>query len=123
MADASHLRTGTWAEAAAAAHLQRHGLRLLQRNFRCRVGELDLVMADGATLVFVEVRCRHNHRFGDGLESVTPAKQRRLLAAARAYLQRRGPGDTVCRFDVVSVTKRNYRPEIVWVRNAFGQDA
>ncbi|MEQ8857355.1 MAG: YraN family protein [Pseudomonadales bacterium] len=113
--------TGAWAEAEAAAYLQRQGLRLLARNFRCRVGELDLVMSDGATLVFIEVRSRSSDRFGTALESVTPAKQRRLLAAARAFLSRHRHGDATCRFDVISVTKRHYSPDFHWVKNAFGQ--
>jgi putative endonuclease len=122
LAQAPHLRAGRWAEDQAADHLRGHGLRLLCRNFRCRVGEIDLVMTDGAALVFVEVRFRSNLRYGTGLESVTRAKQMKLLAAARAYLARHPVGNTPCRFDVVSVTKRNYRPDFLWVKDAFGQD-
>ena len=122
MPDAEHLSTGQWAEDQAAGHLEQHGLRLIERNFRCRFGELDLIMADADVLVFVEVRFRRSERFGGALESVTRAKQRRLLAAARAYLARRGGGEPRCRFDVVSVTKRNYRPDFIWLRDAFGQD-
>lgn len=122
MPQAPHLRTGRWAEEQAACYLESHGLRLVSRNFRCRLGEIDLVMADGATLVFVEVRFRRSQRFGGGLASVTRTKQRKLLAAARAYLARHRLIDAACRFDVISVTKRNYRPDFLWLKDAFGQD-
>lgn len=118
----AHLHTGQWAEDQAARHLEAHGLRLVSRNFRCRLGEIDLIMNDGAILVFVEVRFRRSDRYGAGFESVTRAKQQRLIGAAHAYLARHAAGDRRCRFDVVSVTKRNYRPDFVWVRDAFGQD-
>jgi putative endonuclease len=119
---AAHLALGAWAEAEAAAYLERHGLETLTRNFRCRLGEIDLVMRDREVLVFVEVRCRAASRFGDALDSVTRTKQRKLMAAARAYLARYRLGEASCRFDVVSVTKRNYGPDFVWLRNAFDQD-
>jgi putative endonuclease len=122
LADASHLRTGQWAEEQSIHYLEAQGLRLMARNFRCRLGELDLIMSDGGVLVFVEVRFRRSERFGGGLESVTRAKQRKLLATARAYLARHAAGDTPCRFDVMSVTKRNYQPDFLWIKDAFGQD-
>lgn len=119
---APHLTTGRWAEAAAADYLQSQGLRLRQRNFRCRLGEIDLVMADADRLVFVEVRFRRDAQYGAGYETVGAQKQRKLLAAANAYLARYRLAEMICRFDVVSVTKRNCRPEFFWVRDAFGQD-
>lgn len=122
MGGTASLETGRWAEGQALEYLQRQGLRLVRRNFRCRLGEIDLVMRHGATLVFVEVRYRAPSRFGNGAESVTPAKQRRLLAAARVYLAATAPTRAPCRFDVVSVSKRHYEPEFHWVRDAFGHD-
>jgi putative endonuclease len=113
---------GQWAEEQALGHLTRHGLRLLQRNFRCRLGELDLIMADGPVVVFVEVRFRSGSSFGAGFETVTRAKQRRIMAAARAYLARHRSDEAPCRFDVVSVTQRNYAPIFLWVKEAFNQD-
>lgn len=113
---------GAWAEQLALEYLEGAGLRLLERNFRCRLGEIDLIMADGAVLVFVEVRFRASTRYGAGFESVTRAKQSKLLSAARAYLARHKAGTAHCRFDVISVTKRNYQPDLLWVKNAFGQD-
>ncbi|MFU8817000.1 MAG: YraN family protein [Pseudomonadales bacterium] len=114
--------TGRWAEDQALAHLQRHGLRLLSRNFRCRLGEIDLIMADGSVIVFVEVRFRRDVRFGEGFDTVTRSKQRKLLATARAYLARRTFDNPACRFDVVSVTQRHYAPDLLWLKDAFDQD-
>ena len=117
-----HLAAGRWAEDQALAYLEARGLRLLCRNFRCRLGELDLVMTEGPAIVFVEVRFRRSERYGAGYESVTAAKRRKLIAAARAYLARSASGSAPCRFDVVSVTQRNYSPQCLWLKNAFDQD-
>lgn len=109
-------RQGRRAEREALAFLQARGLRLIESNYRCRVGEIDLVMAQRDTLVFVEVRMRVNRRFGGAAASVTPAKQRRLCAAARHYLLTRGdPGGPV-RFDVVAL-EGGAPPS--WIVNAF----
>ena len=70
---------GALAEAAAAEFLAGRGLRLLERNYRCRFGEIDLIMSDGRTLVFVEVRYRRNKSFGGALESITVAKREKLF--------------------------------------------
>ena len=123
MTNREHLQTGRWAEAETEKFLRAKGLKFLVRNFRCRRGEIDLIMEDRDILVFVEVRFRRSQRFGSGLESVTASKRRRLFAAAGFFLTQ-GVTDPAnrCRFDVVSVTRRNYRPEFQWVRNAFTQD-
>jgi putative endonuclease len=106
---------GQTAESRAAAFLQVNGLKLVARNWRCRFGEIDLVMQDGATLVFVEVRLRSRSDFGGAAASVTPAKQRRLLAAARQYLATL-KAMPPCRFDVVALSGSG-SPE--WIKNAF----
>jgi len=90
-------------------------LRLLERNYRCRRGEIDLVMREGNTLVFVEVRFRASPSFGTLAETVNIHKQRRLAAAAAYYL-RHHPTKLACRFDVVAVSGNNH---IDWIRNAF----
>ena len=77
---------GQSAESRAEAFLQARGLKLVARNWRCRFGEIDLVMQDGATLVFIEVRLRSRGDFGGAAASVTSAKQKKLLATARQYL-------------------------------------
>lgn len=106
---------GQSAEARAEAFLVKQGLALVARNWHCRFGEIDLIMQDGATRVFVEVRLRTRSDFGGAAASVTPAKQRKLLAAARQYLsalQTLPP----CRFDVVALDGSG-APD--WIRNAF----
>ncbi|HCN89782.1 MAG TPA: YraN family protein [Oxalobacteraceae bacterium] len=106
--------TGQAGEDAALTHLTQHGLRLVQCNFRCKAGEIDLVMQDGATLVFVEVRKRADARHGGAAASVTVAKQRRLIRAAQFYLQRyRMP--PACRFDVVAIDG----DAMNWLKNAI----
>ena len=118
---ALHLLKGKQSELLAQRHLERKGLRLLQSNYRCRSGEIDLIMQDGETLVFVEVRYRKHTGFGTACESVTGSKQRKLLACASHYLQRMGAA-TPCRFDVVGITGENDRTSIEWIRDAFGGD-
>ena len=106
--------TGQAGEDAALTHLKQHGLRLVQSNFRCKVGEIDLIMQDGASLVFVEVRKRADARHGGAAASVTYAKQRRLIRAAQFYLQRyKMP--PACRFDVVAIDGDNMN----WLKNAI----
>jgi putative endonuclease len=106
---------GQTAESRAEAFLETQGLKLVARNWRCRFGEIDLVMQDAATLVFVEVRLRSRADFGGAAASVTPAKQKKLLAAARQYLSSLKTLPP-CRFDVVALTG-DAAPD--WIRNAF----
>jgi putative endonuclease len=105
---------GRAGEDAALAYLRAQGLIEVERNFRCKGGEIDLVMRDGSTLVFVEVRLRSDSRHGGAAASVTPAKQRRLLIASQLYLQRfRDPPP--CRIDVVAIDGQICN----WIRNAI----
>ena len=107
---------GQQAEVLAAEYLQQQGLKLLTSNYRCRFGEIDLVMQDGVTLVFVEVRMRSNPRFGSAADSITPAKQRKLLVTAQHYLQQHGERSS--RFDAV-IMHSLAAQDIQWLRNAF----
>ena len=110
-------------EAAALGFLQQHGLRLLARNARSRGGEIDLVMLDGAAVVFVEVRYRANHAFGGGAASVDAGKRRRLVRAAQAFLLRHPHhADAPCRFDVIDADGDPEAPRIDWLRDAFRAD-
>ena len=111
---------GRWAEKVALHHLKQQGLRPYRSNFRWRGGEIDLVMLEGKTVVFVEVRFRKRSDFGDGAESVDWKKRNRLTATAQYFLQRH-PGllDNPCRFDVVSVSTRGDQPLVQWIQNAF----
>ena len=114
------LQRGSQWERAAESFLRQRGMRTLTRNYRARVGEIDLVMLDGNTLVFAEVRFRADESYGSGAETVTRAKQQRIIRAARNYLSRHaGVIDMPCRFDVVSIGTREGRTLIRWVRNAF----
>ena len=90
-------------EALAEAYLIERGYRLLQRRFRLRNGEIDLIMVDGDTVVFVEVRRRRGGTLGDPLESIGPLKQHRLIRAAQLFLGAHGLYDRPCRFDVVAL--------------------
>ena len=105
---------GQAGEDAALSWLQRQGLRLVTRNFRCKAGEIDLVMHDHASLVFVEVRKRASTDYGGAAASITPAKQRRLLRAAQFYLLRY-QAQPACRFDVVAIDGE----KITWLKNAI----
>ena len=111
---------GSHWESKAESFLRRNGLKTLQKNFHGRIGEIDLVMLDGLTLVFVEVRFRSNTHFGSGADSVTPAKQRKIIQAATRFLQcNRQHRERPCRFDVVSIGTGAGRPEMNWIRSAF----
>ena len=106
---------GKDAEGRAVSLLTSHGLTLIARNYRCRGGEIDLVMRDSGHLVFVEVRYRSHAGFGGALASVNARKRERLIRAAQHYLVRygwRGP----CRFDVVGFDRGH---EGQWIRDAF----
>ena len=111
---------GKQAEDIALNHLQQKSFRLLQRNFNCKGGELDLVMMDRDELVFVEVRFRQNDHYGDGIESINSQKQRKLRVAAETWLQRNHHVVfRACRFDVVSVKGNPPDFQIEWIDDAF----
>jgi len=106
---------GIEGEDLAAEFLARHGLEIIERNYRCRLGEIDVVARDGATLVFVEVRLRSSARYGGAGASISFRKQRRLVAAAGLYLSRlrRTPD---CRFDAVLLDGAG---RIEWLRDVI----
>ena len=113
---------GAIAEAYAACYLRAHGLHLLQRNFRCRLGEIDLIMRarKPTCLVFVEVRYRRSSRFGSPLASVTPAKQQRLIRAAALYLAEHvSMAGIPARFDVLGLEGSLWHPRVEWIAGAF----
>ena len=116
---ASSAKRGAWAEDLACKHLIDHGLRLIARNYRCRHGEIDLVMRDGKTIAFIEVRLRNRIDYGSGAESVDARKQLRLVSSAEHYLQRHANLLAKCRFDVVSILELDNTHRLQWIRNAF----
>jgi putative endonuclease len=114
---------GRRGEDRALAHLQSHGLQLIERNYRCRAGEIDLVMRDGDVLVLVEVRTRSRTDFGSAAATVGTRKQRRFVLAARhLMLTRPGLRRMRARIDVVAIdapAQAGDAPVITWIRNAF----
>lgn len=100
------MKRGAAGEELAQCFLRCRGLKILERNWRSRGGELDIVCAEGRTLVFVEVKTRHDSQRGVPGEALTPAKRKRLLVAAGRYLTARGLWDRPCRFDLVAVHLR-----------------
>ncbi|MBM3350384.1 MAG: YraN family protein [Betaproteobacteria bacterium] len=113
---AQHLISGQIAEQLAATFLQKKGLTLVERNFRCPYGEIDLIMRDHCILVFIEVRLRKNDQFGGAAISITPAKQQKLTRTAQRYLQIHG--EAPCRFDAI-LMQATKLDAIEWIRNAF----
>jgi putative endonuclease len=111
-------RLGVDAEALAASFLEARGLQIIARNYRCRLGEIDLVARDGATTVFVEVRRRASSAFGGAAASITSKKRLKLLKAARHYLSRLRTMPQ-CRFDALLI--EGEPPRIEWIRDAFGE--
>ncbi len=115
-----NLSRGRKAEELASARLQRHGLRLAARNYRSPFGEIDLVMQERDTLVFVEVRYRSNTAFGAPAETVDRRKQARLRATAEHYLQNTPrASNKACRFDIVAITGDGEDGNFRWLRNVF----
>lgn len=112
------LKCGSQAEIDALGYLQSKGLVLVKRNYRCRRGEIDLVMNDGETIVFVEVRYRNSARYGSALESVDSYKQSRLIACASHYLAM-NDSNKPARFDVIAITPEQGTVGIQWVQDAF----
>lgn len=110
---------GSDAEQIAASYLQRRHLILVTQNYRCRFGEIDLIMRDGSTLVFIEVRMRSHEMFGGAAASITLSKQAKLLHTARHYLAELNH-EPPCRFDVLLLSGANGQ-EIEWIRDAFGE--
>ena len=107
-------------EQTARVHLEAAGLRLLAANRSYRIGELDLVMRDGETVVFVEVRYRRGRDFGGSAPSVDASKQRKLVLAAQCFLAEHPElARSPCRFDVVAVDGAADGPRVEWIRNAF----
>ncbi|MEZ5465803.1 MAG: YraN family protein [Lysobacteraceae bacterium] len=114
---------GAEGERQAEAFLAAHGLSTVACNVRYRFGEIDLLMRDGDTLAFIEVRYRAGSGFGDGADSVDRRKQQRLAKAAAAWLAANPRWQrNACRFDVVALGGDPQQPDIDWIRNAFTLD-
>ena len=114
-------RRGQIGEAAAAAFLAEQGMQIIKRNYRCPLGEIDIIARDGRELVFVEVRTRSSSTFGTPKETVDQRKQMRLRCLAAYYLSRPGLDKQPCRFDVVAVCldRREKVAKLEHIRGAF----
>jgi putative endonuclease len=110
---------GKTGEDLACRELERRGYAIIARRYRCRRGELDIIARDGATVVFVEVKARDGHAFGDAAEAVTWQKRRRIVRLAHEYVMQHHLIDCPCRFDVVSIHLDNGRPVVEIFQNAF----
>ncbi len=111
---------GQWAEEFAHRYLCEQGLTPITRNYRCKAGEIDLIMQHQAHLVFVEVRYRQSRQYGGAGASIDSRKQQRIAQAAAHYLQTyRQAQQFACRFDVVLMEGKAEAPRLEWVRDAF----
>jgi putative endonuclease len=113
-------QVGHQGEALAASYLTTKGFSILHRNWRCKSGELDIVAEMGQTLVFVEVRTRRGTRYGTAAESITPAKQARLVELAQTFLQESNRSPQSWRIDVVAIQLGAGLPRIDHIENAVG---
>ncbi|HHB91895.1 MAG TPA: YraN family protein [Thioploca sp.] len=111
-------KLGQWAEEVAHVYLCKQGLQPIERNYRCKTGEIDLIMLDEETLIFIEVRYRKSQRYGGSLASIDMRKQQRILTTATIYLQSKKL-DQQCRFDVVLIDGLIGNFELNWIRDAF----
>lgn len=116
----SRQQRGELAEDLACKYLQSRGLRLIERNFQCKLGEIDLIMWDSDQMVFIEVRYRDAIDHRPALESVTPRKQHKIVLTTSYYLQKKRRYETVSsRFDVVTLHQLDEPVNIKWIKNAF----
>ena len=114
------LSLGQWGEEQAARFLRRRGMKIVERNLRTPVGEIDIIARKGKTLVFAEVKTRRGGEFGAPQEAVGTAKQRQILRAASWYLNDRDSHDLQPRFDVLAVRVIDERAQIEHIADAFG---
>ena len=115
----ARIALGKTGEDLACRELERRGYAILERRWRQRGGEIDIIAKDGPTTVFVEVKARDGSEFGEGGEAVTARKQRRIVQLALLYLARHRLVDTPCRFDVVSIALDRVPPVVDVFQNAF----
>ena len=117
---ANSRQAGAHWEKSAESFLRSNGLKLLQRNFSSRFGEIDLIMEDNRTIVFVEVKYRANNQHGSGADAVTFQKQGRISRTASWFLAKNPHrAEQFCRFDVISIDTLNKDQGINWIKNAF----
>lgn len=113
---------GDHGEALAAGHLERAGLTILDRNWRCPLGEIDIVARHKDCVAFIEVKTRRHMEMGHPLEAVTPRKMRQVVRCAKAWLQDHPDSGLQPRFDAIGIILSGDSPQIEWVQGAFGED-
>jgi putative endonuclease len=113
---------GKSGEELAAGLLRKNGYRIIARNYKTKLGEIDIIAWDKDTLCFIEVKTRTSDRFGSPKEAVAKAKQGQIAKSALAFLQSRKMMDKKARFDVVAITGAKDKPEIELIRDAFALD-
>lgn len=106
-------------EQFACEYLKKQGLRLLFRNYRCKMGEIDLIMQDNQTIVFIEVRYRSQDGYGSSLETIHSTKQRKLMRTAHYYLLLQQQSHHLARFDVIAIDKVAGEYTLHWLKNAW----
>ncbi|MFD1260055.1 YraN family protein [Entomomonas asaccharolytica] len=117
---ATHLVIGKAAEEMALQYLQSQHLTLIAKNWRCNYGEIDLIMTDKQSVIFIEVRYRKQTSWGEPAETVTYSKRQKLIKAASLFLQQNNSFSAKpCRFDVIAMTGELKNPAIRWLTNAF----
>jgi len=111
--------TGPEGEAIAAAFLKKRGYKIVEKNFKCSIGEIDLIAWEGETLVFIEVKARSSAKFGGPEAAVTSKKQEKINRVALAYIQKEKLFNALCRFDVVGIVKDEAGEKVTLFQNAF----
>jgi len=106
-------------ERLAERYLQQKGYKLVERNYRCRGGEVDLILLDRKVIVFVEVKTRSDHEFGSPLEAVEARKQKKMIQAAQFFLNQKGLHNREARFDVIGISWVGQQPAVEHIENAF----
>jgi putative endonuclease len=114
-----HHAVGKTGEEIAIQYLLQQGYQVLERNYRCRFGEIDLIAQDGSTLAFIEVKTRRSQKFGPAAAAVTLEKQRHLVKASQVYLTRKRKAHELCRFDVVTIELDALISHIELIKDAF----
>ncbi len=117
----SRIFFGRRGEDEAIKYLERRGYKILMKNYRCRLGEIDVIATEGDTLVFVEVKTRGGDEFGSGVESVDARKQRRIIAVSEVYMSENNLPDKAVRYDVVSIGREGSELSVELIKDAFGE--
>jgi putative endonuclease len=112
-------QTGNRGESLAVTALKKRGYKILEQNYRSKLGEIDIIAAEGSVLAFVEVKARQTDQFGDPKEAITPRKQRKISMVALEYLKQTGQMERSARFDVVAVRMSPGQPVVEIIKNAF----